>query len=81
MKKFIKVFTLLIWVTGFCQAQEDHNIDLNKSSIKWMGEYTFYFGGHEGTIDFKEGYLILSSSKITGGSFIIDMKTMKNTDL
>ncbi len=29
-------------------GQEKLKIDIQKSTIKWIGEYTFYFGEHEG---------------------------------
>lgn len=46
-----------------------------------MGEYTFYFGGHDGFINFKEGYFIKTGDVITGGEFIIDMNSITNTDI
>lgn len=46
-----------------------------------MGDYTFYFGGHEGTIDFVKGHFIKTKDKITGGSFTIDMNTINSTDV
>lgn len=29
-----------------------------------MGDYTFYFGGHEGTIDFVKGHFIKTKEKL-----------------
>ena len=62
-------------------AQETLNIDTSKSEIKWYGDYKFYFNGHNGTIDFKEGYFIKTNDVITGGEFIIDMNTIKCDDI
>ena len=55
-------------------------MDVSKSELKWSSDYTFYFGGHYGTVQFKEGYFIKTGDKITGGSFIIDMNTIANVD-
>lgn len=62
-------------------AQDYLKIDTVKSQIKWSGEYTFYFGGHNGTIDIKEGYFIKTNDAITGGSFIIDMTSIRCDDI
>jgi polyisoprenoid-binding protein YceI len=66
---------------NFSYSQEKLNINIEKSTIKWIGEYTFYFGGHDGFINFKEGYFIKKNNVITGGEFIIDMNSITNTDI
>ena len=38
-------------------------------------------GAHNGTIMLKEGSLNVSAGKLIGGSFVIDMPSMKNLDL
>ena len=63
------------------QAQEKLDIDTSNSQLKWSGEYTFYFGGHDGTISFKEGYFIKTKDVITGGTFIIDMNSIICDDI
>ncbi|MEL7148021.1 MAG: YceI family protein [Bacteroidota bacterium] len=80
-KKLILFTTIIFTFYGSICAQEKLIINTSKSEIKWIGEYTFYFGGHDGTIDLKEGYLIKTGDKITGGAFVIDMNTIKNADL
>ena len=62
-------------------AQEILNINTSKSTIKWLGEYTFYFGGHDGFINFKKGYFIKTGDVITGGEFLIDMNSIINNDI
>ena len=49
---------IAICTITFVEAQEKLSINTSKSELKWSGEYTFYFGGHHGTIAFKEGYFI-----------------------
>ena len=62
-------------------TEEQLKINTAKSELKWSGEYAFYFGGHDGTIEFKEGYFIKNNDVISGGEFIIDMHTVKSTDM
>ena len=76
----------IIYIALFCfgfalQAQEKLNIDVTKSSIHWEGYYLFYFGGHDGNINFKEGYFVKLGDHILGGEFIIDMNSMTNLDI
>jgi len=81
MKKIILNLFLTLCITFAANSQEKLTIDTQKSSIQWIGEYTFYFGGHDGFIEFKEGYFIKTGDAITGGEFVIDMNTMTNTDI
>lgn len=81
MKKFIIAFICITCLSTISNAQEKLNINISKSSIKWIGELTFHFGGHDGFINFKEGYFIKTGDVITGGEFIIDMNSITNTDI
>ncbi|GGI56451.1 YceI family protein [Winogradskyella haliclonae] len=86
MKKRL-LFIAIILFTAFTYAQntasnsiEKLDINTSKSEIKWSGEYAFYFGGHKGIIDFKEGYFLKKNDLISGGEFIIDMNSIVCTD-
>lgn len=81
MNKISITFLIFLSLLLEVKAQEKLPINVEKSSINWIGEYTFYFGGHEGTVNFEEGYFIKSEDKITGGSFTIDMTTLASTDI
>ena len=81
MKKIIIVLICSICISTLSNAQKKLPIDINESSIKWIGEYTFYFGGHEGLVNFKKGHFVKTKDVITGGEFIIDMNSFKNTDI
>lgn len=81
MKKSILFIAITILSINFSVSQKKLPIDIQKSTIKWIGEYTFYFGGHDGFINFKEGYFIKENDVITGGEFIIDMNSITNTDI
>ncbi|GAB1403226.1 MAG: YceI family protein [Lentimicrobiaceae bacterium] len=54
-------------------------VDVDKSTIKWEGSKPT--GKHHGTIDIKEGDLILVDGKLAGGKFLIDMTSIVNEDL
>lgn len=80
MKNMILVFTLLVSIPSLSQAQGSFKVDPDKASLSWKGSSLFGFGGHEGTVKLKEGRLLKTGDKITGGVFIIDMTTITNTD-
>lgn len=78
-----KIITLILTASSILisNSQEKLPINVEKSTIKWIGELTFHFGGHDGFIQFKEGHLVKTDDKITGGEFTIDMNSMTNTDI
>jgi polyisoprenoid-binding protein YceI len=80
MKKTIIYLTVLC-CSFVVQAQEKLTINTEKSAIHWEGYYLFYFGGHDGNINIKEGHLIKTGDHITGGEFVIDMNSMTNLDI
>jgi polyisoprenoid-binding protein YceI len=80
MKKSI-IYIALLCCSFVVQAQEKLPINTTKSSIHWEGYYLFYFGGHDGNINFKDGHFIKTGDHITGGEFVIDMNSMTNIDL
>ncbi len=81
MKKRILFTAIAIFSVLGSFAQEKIKVDRTKSIVKWSAEYTFYFGGHAGTIHVSEGHLLKTNEKITGGFFKIDMNTIDNTDI
>ena len=61
-------------------AQTTIELDTEASSLKWRGSKLFGFGEHYGTLDFDLGQAIMDGGDLIGGTFIVDMRTMKNTD-
>jgi len=55
------------------------NVDTNSSIINWTGSKIG--GSHSGTIQISNGSLAIKNGNITGGSFVIDMNSILNTDL
>ena len=62
-------------------AQKKLPVKIHQSTVHWEGYYVFHFGGHQGTIKLLDGYFLKSDDKLTGGDFVIDMKSLKSTDL
>lgn len=80
MKTMFNVLLILVCLIGK-NPEEKLTIDTTKSQIKWSCDYVFYFNGHHGTIDFKEGFFIKEGDVITGGEFIIDMNSIICLDI
>ena len=64
---------------SFTNPVETKSVDTAKSQVTWKGYKVT--GEHEGTIDIKSGALEFDNGKLTGGNFIINMPTIKVTDL
>lgn len=96
MNRFYQFLTLIILVTLFaCKdktPQSDENLAQaaslsgkvytavpEASEISWEGKKPT--GTHKGTIGIKEGSLAVNEGKLTGGSFVIDMKSIVVNDL
>ena len=60
-------------------AVETYKVQPQLSSLGWLGKKVG--GQHNGTIDLKEGTVLVKGSQITGGTLVADMNSMKDTDL
>ncbi|MFD2967625.1 YceI family protein [Sphingobacterium bambusae] len=74
MKKPILFLALIFAITSVFAQKTTLKIDSKASSIKWVAKKVV--GGHEGTINIKNGTLQTEKNKITGGEFVIDMNSM-----
>jgi len=83
MKRFLGFFALattLVLASAFVAGDTlTYEVDLEKSTVNWKAYKVT--GGHEGTIDLKSGGLDYTDGLLTGGTFEIDMTTIKTTDL
>ena len=72
--------SLLLFTTTFFLAAVTVglSIDTEASQVTWKGYKVT--GSHEGTIDVQEGNLDFTDGVLTGGSFTIDMTSIKDTD-
>jgi polyisoprenoid-binding protein YceI len=80
-----KLTTLLFSVTAVALvafkpvAPVAFKVDTDKSKIEWTGKKVT--GQHMGIIKLTSGEVITNGKVPTGGNFVIDMKSMDNTDL
>ncbi len=62
----------------------EFSIDQNNSVVNWEGNMVAIGGvslyGHNGTIQFSEGSVTLENGKITSGSVVVDMSTIRPLD-
>lgn len=56
-------------------------IDLTKSNIHWKGTKMRGTGKHEGEIELESGYLITNNEQLSNGNFVVDMTTIRVTDI
>ncbi|MDT0686074.1 YceI family protein [Autumnicola psychrophila] len=54
-------------------------VNVEQSNINWKGKKLA--GSHSGTINLKEGYINFEDNEPVGGEFLMDMPTIKVTDL
>ena len=54
-------------------------VDTKASKINWLAKKVT--GQHEGTINLASGSLLTNGTKVTGGEFVIDMKSIVCTDI
>ncbi len=65
--------------SAFTPAPTVANVDVKSSVVTWKGYKVT--GEHAGTVNVKSGKLEFNNGVLTGGSFEIDMNTIKTTDL
>ncbi len=57
-----------------------YTIDTKASTLKWTGYHLAKSYDHTGYVSLKSGTITTDGEKITGGEFVIDMKTITNSD-
>ncbi|MGB0375911.1 MAG: YceI family protein [Flavobacteriaceae bacterium] len=77
MKKIL-LFTLILTLPTVASAQKSLNIE--SSNLKWTGE-EITTKQHYGSLKFKSGSLTFENEALVGGTFVVDMTTLKNKDL
>lgn len=76
----LKTIALALFLSiGMVATAQEKKIDVNKSSVKWVGKK--FSGEHSGTLNFNGGTLLFKKGKLTGGNFTVDMTSLTVTDL
>ncbi|TCC99529.1 YceI family protein [Pedobacter hiemivivus] len=83
MKLKINTILLLVAVVGLSAFTNPtkpvaYTVDAAKSTITWLGKKVT--GSHNGTITLKSGSLNVNGKNVTGGTFVIDMTSIKDAD-
>jgi len=78
MKRILNLAIALLVGTLSVTAQ-NYKVDASKSVLKWNGKKVT--GEHHGKINLKEGSFEVKNDQLTGGKFVIDMKSITNEDL
>lgn len=76
----IKALILMAAFLGGGETIEAQNVNTSESVINWKGSKVVG-SDHVGTLSLKEGSLDIKKGKLMGGSFVIDMTSINNTDL
>ena len=82
-----KLFFSLLFAAGFAVAAQagvdpvksDFKVNTAASKVEWIGRKVT--GKHNGTINIKEGVLQIKDGILLGGSFVIDMTSIKDLDM
>jgi polyisoprenoid-binding protein YceI len=78
MKRIYFILSIVIIGTTMLTAQQKLTADTEKTTLGWLGEKVT--GQHNGSINLKDGWLEMKDNRLTGGSFSIDMTTIKDAD-
>ena len=83
--RMTKLFLSLLLTASFAIAAKADNpgneskVNVTASTLEWTGRKVT--GKHNGTVNLKEGSLQIKDGFLLGGSFVIDMTTIKDTDM
>lgn len=79
MKHYLLALAAIATLTmSFTFKDGEYKIDGQKSKLTWVGKKVT--GSHTGTINIAEGTLTAQANKITGGSFVIDITSIKDAE-
>ncbi|NVK63469.1 MAG: YceI family protein [Flavobacteriales bacterium] len=57
-----------------------YTLDKENTTLGWAASMSPEYG-HEGTVEFESGSITMKGDELTDGSFVVDMTTIKSTDL
>jgi len=74
----VLLITAITTLSSFILKDPEFKIDAQKSKITWVGKKVT--GQHNGTVNLSEGSFTSKGKNITGGSFTIDMTSLKDAE-
>ena len=78
MKKIMVITVIAGLLTVLSNAQTKLTADAEKTKLEWLGEKVT--GEHKGTINLQSGWLSMNNNTIVSGEFLIDMKSIKDSE-
>lgn len=75
---FAMAFAAFSFVGQSAYAQDNFKVNVENSSLNWKGYKPT--GSHTGTITLASGNIAVKNNKLTGGSFVADMNTIKEAE-
>ncbi|MFZ2282945.1 MAG: YceI family protein, partial [Lutibacter sp.] len=75
---FAMVFAAFSFVSKSALAQDNFKVNVENSKLTWKGYKPT--GSHTGTIILTSGKMVVKNNKLTGGSFVANMNTIKDAD-
>jgi polyisoprenoid-binding protein YceI len=79
MKNLKSIALAFVAFATLSVSAQTKKIDASKSTIEWVGKKVT--GQHNGTVNFKDGAVVLKKNKLVGGTFTVDMASINATDL
>lgn len=79
MKLFKFMFLVVLFSYQSLAFAETYSVDVAKSSVAWKGSKIG--DDHSGVISISSGSLSFTDGKLVSGEFVIDMNSIKNTDI
>lgn len=80
MKRTFLIILTSIFAVSLLNAQKKYTADPAATVIDWKGDKKIG-SFHVGTIDLKSGWLNVEGNALTGGEFVVDMNSIKNSDV
>lgn len=77
----LSVLAMVLLLSGLKMESKaaDYVLDKTASTVKWVAKKVT--GQHNGSISFESGSVVVTKNAISGGSFVINMKTIVDEDI
>lgn len=80
MKKTFLIILTSFFAVSLMSGQKKYSADPAATVIGWKGDKKIG-SFHVGTIDLKSGWINVEGNALTGGEFLVDMTSIKNSDV